>query len=314
MNRILLISTYFGSWPKWFPAFIVSCARNQDVDWLFLTDCQVAGLDFPNIHFISMTMSEFNSISSRALGIRVQKHPYSQLDLRPAYGEILSEFSAGYDFWGHVDVDVIWGRIRHFVTDPTLEECDIFSSRKDCLAGHFTLYRNSPVVNAIYRLHPEWKCIMGEESYHHFDEKGMGIFLKYCFPKDLRGKIRVQWSSALVLDWWDLFCRRSGWEWRNGELYDRSGREHMYIHFMTWKPHMQYVDFKAGEQPERFRINHRGVWSKPTGFPDRLRLLFSFRFLAESYLRYAAWYWVDGNRWSRFLRPRQHAKRDQPKV
>jgi hypothetical protein len=35
----------------------------------------------------------------------------------------------------------------------------------------------------------------------------------------------------------------------------------MYVHFMTWKDAMRHIDFKVGEQPPRFRITRRGIWS-----------------------------------------------------
>lgn len=313
MKKILLTVTYFGSWPKWFPAFLASCAANRDVDWLFLTDCECGAINFPNIRVVSMSMEGFNRRASDALGISVRKLPYSQLDLRPAYGHIFRDFYEGYDFWGHVDVDVVWGNIRKFVTDKLLDSCDILSGRQNAFAGHFTVYRNNPEINAIYRRHPDWEGIMTREAYQHFDEKLMGIFFKYGLPKDLKGKIRVQWSEALVLDWWALANRRNGWEWRNGALYDGQGKEHMYIHFMTWKPHMRHIDFRAGELPESFRVTHRGIWSKAMTLNDRLHLRFPIRFLAESYSRYIAWYWLDQNKWLRFLRPGQHARRDQSK-
>ena len=33
-------------------------------------------------------------------------------DLRPAYGVLFEEYLDGYDFWGHCDLDVLFGRIR----------------------------------------------------------------------------------------------------------------------------------------------------------------------------------------------------------
>ena len=310
-NKIILTVVYFGSWPEWFPAFLLSCAANRDVDWLILTDCDCRHIACPNIRHVSISMDSLNLMAGNALGIRVKKGPYSQLDLRPAYGEILGQFYEGYDFWGHVDVDVIWGNIREFISDDMLDSSDIISSRRDCLAGHFTVYRNCPLVNSLYKRYREWSLIMGDYLYHHFDEKGMGIFIKYCFPKDLVGTVRVEWSRSLVLDWWPLARRRQGWEWRNGRLFDGTGEEHMYIHFMTWKPYMQHIDFQAGERPTSFRVTHRGIWSQPMGLVDKVREWFPFRFLARSYLRYVAWYWVDSSRWLCFLRPKQHAKRGQ---
>jgi hypothetical protein len=314
MKRIILTAVYFGTWPKWFPAFLASCATNHDVDWLIITDCNTEGLGYPNIRFMRMGMDDFNRLASKSMGVPVRKQPYTHDDLRPAYGHFLGEFFSKYDFWGHVDVDVVWGRIRSFVTDELLDGCDILSSRQNAFAGHFTVYRNTEKVNTLYRRHQDWQTAMSDAGFHHFNEQGMGVFFKYCLPKDLVGMIRVEWSRPLVLEWWPLTRRRRGWEWREGRLFDGTGEEHMYIHFMTWKPYMQHIDFQAGERPTSFRVTQGGIWSQPMGLADKIREWFPFRFLARSYLRYVAWYWVDSSRWLRFLRPGQHAKRDQPKV
>lgn len=310
MNKILLTLVYFGSWPRWFPAFLASCVANRDIDWLFVTDCPCEGMSAGNLRIVPMELAEFNRRATQAIGIDIRKNPYSQLDLRPAYGKIFAEYYQGYDFWGHVDADVIWGRIRHFVSDEKLSACDIFSSRQEAFAGHFTLYRNVPAVNTLFQLKKNWQQAMSAENYQHFDEKMMGILVKYCLPKELRGSFRLEWSEALVLDWWPLYRRRHGWQWRQGVLTDGKGVEQMYIHFMTWKPYMKHIDFQTGETPESFQISHRGIWSQPMNWKERMALHFSPAFTIKSWLRYLAWYGVDRSRWLSWLRPKQHARRN----
>lgn len=309
MKKIVLTAVYFGVWPCWFPAFLASCAANPEIDWLVITDCEIEGLDYSNIRFVPMALEAFNLRASEALGIDVKKKPYTHDDIRPAYGHVLRDFYEGYDFWGHVDVDVVWGCVRKFVTDSILESCDILSSRQNAFAGHFTLYRNNSNINSIYRSHPDWQRAMGDEKFHHFNEREMGIFFKYRLPKDLKRRIRTSWIEPVVLDWWELFWKRKGWVWQDGQLYDGSGKEHMYMHFMTWKPYMKHIDFKEGETPKRFRITHGGIWSKPMTMQEKICEQIPLRFAAESYARYIAWYWVDRNKWIRWIRPGQHAKR-----
>ena len=40
------------------------------------------------------------------------ERPYKLCDFRPAFGEIFADELAGYDFWGHSDLDLIFGQIR----------------------------------------------------------------------------------------------------------------------------------------------------------------------------------------------------------
>lgn len=293
---------------------MVSCLpcvlrRDRTIDWLILTDCAIPRVSSPNITFVPMTVNAFNELASDALGVRVCKNAYSQLDLRPAYGVILADRLVGYDFWGHVDVDVVWGDIRRFLPEQLLRVYDIVSSRQNALAGHFTLYRNDLATNTIFRHLRDWPAAVADPRYHHIDEKGMGIFLKYRRQKHPDVTARVFWQKDLVDDWWALARRRSGWVWQDGRLYDGFGRECMYMHFMTWKRHMRHIDFAVEDVPQRFCITHRGVWSQPMRLRDRLRLRLPLVFVAESYARYLTWYWVDRRRWLSRLRLPQHAKR-----
>ena len=41
MKSIILIVPYFGKWPVWFEAHLISISRNREVDWLFITDCEI---------------------------------------------------------------------------------------------------------------------------------------------------------------------------------------------------------------------------------------------------------------------------------
>ena len=77
---------------------------------------------------------------------RIQSHfdfeislerPYKLCDFRPAFGEIFADELAGYDFWGHSDLDVIFGRIRDHLPAAA------FEADKILFNGNFSLYRNS---------------------------------------------------------------------------------------------------------------------------------------------------------------------------
>ena len=41
--------------------------------------------------------------------------PYKLCDYKPVYGLIFDEDLQDYDFWGHCDVDLIFGDIRKFI-------------------------------------------------------------------------------------------------------------------------------------------------------------------------------------------------------
>jgi len=73
---------------------------------------------------------------------------------------------SGYDFWGHCDNDLIFGDIRSFITEEILDRYDRILSR-----GHFSLYRNSPDVNAIYKeASPDYKTVFSSPKNFCYDE------------------------------------------------------------------------------------------------------------------------------------------------
>ena len=64
MHKIAMIGTYFGCWPKWFPALCLSCKMNDSMDWLIFSDCEVPQESFSNIKFISLDLKQFNIAST----------------------------------------------------------------------------------------------------------------------------------------------------------------------------------------------------------------------------------------------------------
>ena len=61
---------------------------------------------------------------------------------KPAFGVFFEELLAGYDFWGHCDLDMIFGNLRKFLREDILAAHD-----KVLCRGHLTLYRNTPEIN-----------------------------------------------------------------------------------------------------------------------------------------------------------------------
>jgi len=84
LTTIGIIATYFGNWPPWFPAFLVSCSANETVDWLVFTDCPEPAWCPPNVHLFSLSMSGLNELAGAKLGLDIGKRLYSQCDLRPS--------------------------------------------------------------------------------------------------------------------------------------------------------------------------------------------------------------------------------------
>ena len=152
--KIAMIIPYFGRLPECFKIWLKSCELNQDVDFfLFIDDC--TEYDYPQNVYVNITT--FENIQERirnVLGFQINlKNPYKLCDYKPVYGEAFSDYLTGYDFWGFCDIDLIFGKIRNFITDEILLKYDRIYTR-----GHFSLFKNNDKVNSYYRTLEADRC------------------------------------------------------------------------------------------------------------------------------------------------------------
>ena len=168
LSSIGLVLPYFGTLPNYFPLFLESCRKNPTVDWHIYTDSDVA-YDYPeNVNVHKMTFSDFRAKLQQHFTFPISlDSPYKLCDFKPTYGETLADDLKDYDFWGHCDCDMIYGNIRHFITE------DVLTSYSRILNnGHTILYRNTPEVNSYYRTQTyiDYKAILSDSKNHSFDE------------------------------------------------------------------------------------------------------------------------------------------------
>lgn len=160
---IALVTTWIGPWPFWMSAFLLSCQHNPTVDWIIFTDNEAPPDSPANVYFRFIDITTFCNLASHKLGFRCELSPdyaYKLCDYKVAYGHIYEDFLKSYDFWGHCDLDIVWGSIRSFMTPELLWANDIISSRVRRLSGHFTIYRNTRANNRLYRLIPGFRSLL----------------------------------------------------------------------------------------------------------------------------------------------------------
>ncbi len=145
-RKCCFIIPYFGKLPENFQFFLNSCAYNKDFNWLIFTDDN-SKYDYPeNVKKIEMQFDRMRSmVQSKFDFIISLEKPYKLCDYKPAYGLIFEEYLTEFEFWGHCDCDLIFGKLNHFITEDLLENYD-----KLFVLGHCTLYRNSDEINRIF--------------------------------------------------------------------------------------------------------------------------------------------------------------------
>lgn len=253
MYSICVISAYFGKLPNYFCMWVKSVAYNSSIDFLLVTDQTVKNTP-SNLKIFKMTLDEFSDRASEKIGLPIKvKEAYKCCDFKVAYGTIFADYLDGYDFWGHCDLDLMWGDIRHFATDELLKNYDRF-----LVLGHLSLYRNNLDVNERYRLSGSNKGnydkIFLSDKHYAFDElEGIyRIYQKYGFSQ-YEGHIIADISTTYKR----FRCNKDYinynyqvFYWENGKVFrayyinsEIKVEEFMYIHWQKRK--YKHIDEKV---------------------------------------------------------------------
>lgn len=177
--KITYIIPYFGKLRNDINLWLETCKYNKTINFLIITDDKTSYKYPDNVKVIYEKFEILKKKINKLLGFEVKlEKAYKLCDFKPAYGEIFSEYITDCDFWGHCDMDMLWGDIRHVVTDDVLNEYD-----KIGFLGHSTIYRNTPEVNARYKLKInnigyDYKDVFTSDKSFHFDETYMNFLYK----------------------------------------------------------------------------------------------------------------------------------------
>lgn len=171
MYNARIIIPYFGKLPEFLPWFLKSCSYNPSYNWVILSDREKFPACPENVDFIHYTQSRFDETASEQLGFNIiTTNPYKLCDFKPAYGIIFREFLEHASFWGYCDLDMIFGRLNHFIQVENFNNFDILSFYRGFLSGPFSLFRNSDKVNSLFKSCKAYKKIFRDPEYTGFDE------------------------------------------------------------------------------------------------------------------------------------------------
>ena len=241
--KILILIPYFGKFPNYFRETLQSMKNNLKIDRLFITD-QAFEVNSSNIKIISMTFDDFKKMVKKKIGTDLYS-PYKICDYRPAFGEMFSDFIVNYDYWGHCDLDLIFGNL-----DVVYEIAKENVYDKIFEFGHLCLYRNNPLVNSAYKnsnltpkLNVDFRDILNSPFSLIFDENyngcGInGIFnylgLKVYSDPSLIADLDIKNKNFKVLGFPKLKKNKTYFIYKNQELVMISGdirKNVLYVHF-----------------------------------------------------------------------------------
>ncbi|WP_432409983.1 DUF6625 family protein [Rasiella sp. SM2506] len=269
MKSIVFIIPFFGKWPIWFDAHLLSLKANPTIHWLFYTDCKIPNDPPPNCKFVKSTLQDMEVLFSSKIGVSITiDEPYKLCDLKPSYGYVFQDDIKDFDFWGFTDVDIIWGAIRKEMTPEVLKSFDIISSRKGLISGHFNLFKNNDSINKLYRKNDWYKKSYTDQKMKRFCEGTFSEIIKEALKEN---KIRVKWDRILSNQERGIDSHQEyyldKWLWMEGKMLElKNGKpvhEVMYLHFINWKRTMKYCKINYPEHPSEFYISYTGVHYKP---------------------------------------------------
>lgn len=245
MKSIVLIFPYFGKLPVQYSMWRASALENPTIDFMFFTDSDVEPA--ANIIVHKMKFEDFKAIVQSAFKFTITlDRPYKLCDYKQAYGYILNRYIEKYDYWGYGDLDLVYGNIRHFLTEDILMTHSFFLGE-----GHLSLFRNNEDVNTYFM-----KEETGYQNYYDafttskivfFDEfghKGCSDKWQDCRPQDhwserpydniSKPKQAYHFNSVAPRNWKQVI-----FEHINGTLYvirfQKDGtiekKESLYAHF-----------------------------------------------------------------------------------
>lgn len=170
MKKIKIIILYFGKLPNYFTLWEQSAFENNKFEFLFFSDSYGTERSKKNINYIKTSFVQIKQRFHNILGEKiVLDSPYKLNDYRPTFGKIFSDEIGDADFWGYADIDVILGKLSHFLTDVDFNKYDKIGDR-----GHLQFFANTQKMNTLYLKNNKYGLDFQYTSIHqgayHFDE------------------------------------------------------------------------------------------------------------------------------------------------
>jgi len=252
-TSIALVVCYSGKLPWYFAYFVHSCKFNPSVDFFVVTDDFSYQLPLPaNVKLVKKSLRDISLLATDKLGFEINiTYGYKLCDFKPAYGLIFSDILKDYEFWGHCDIDIIFGDIRGFITEDILNGHDLISVRHDWITGCFLLYKNIRKINNMFLQSKDYKKVFTSNVHYCFDETNFAhdAFTEGKAYTEVKTEIESMMhvvkkleAAAYIKPYFEFFIIEGlpgKLKWQSGKLYYRSKFEVLFYHMIYFKK--QYV-------------------------------------------------------------------------
>lgn len=167
--KYILFSPYFGKLPVNFDLWLHSCSYNKDFKFIVFTDDKTKYNIPENVEMIYSSFNEFKENIQKKFSFKISlNNPYKLCDFRPAYGYIFSDYIENCDYWGHCDLDLIFGNISKYLPKDEYDKISYL--------GHLCMYKNNDKINKIFMNESpgiiNYKEIFSDDQHFACDEIG----------------------------------------------------------------------------------------------------------------------------------------------
>lgn len=165
MKPVKLLSAWHGPLPPYYGRFKAQMDRFGTFDWEFVTP---EGTREAQDAWLRKLATDRLQAPCRKGGPGME--PDAMCDLRPFYGLLFPERYEGYEWWGWIDLDMVFGDVDRLLP-PLLEGShDVVTFKPDYLSGNFSVLRNTPEVRGMPLCSPDWREVLANPRYCGFDE------------------------------------------------------------------------------------------------------------------------------------------------
>jgi hypothetical protein len=108
-----------------------------------------------NVKFHYISWDDLINLAASRIGfdgtaLRESRNYYKVIDFKPTLGYLFPDLLHGYDWWGHVDNDLLLGNVRGIV-EKFLDDFDVIGGIPiHPTWGPFTMYRNVERINTLF--------------------------------------------------------------------------------------------------------------------------------------------------------------------
>jgi len=253
-HKIILIIPYYGTFPEYLHAWLLSVSYNPDVDFLLVTDIQYKNKYPENVKVLNWSFEKLIKEIQTNFDFPINiTRPYKLCDYKLAYGLIFQKHITQYDFWGYCDIDQVFGSIRNFIQNDILDNYDFIE-----LLGHFSLHKNNGRVNNFFKMDGSlygYKKAFSTSRNCNFSETTGKIQIilknnfKYYHKPDSFADLSRWHKKIMLVDNSVCSHKHQIFFWENGKAYmayvaDEKVcvKEFMYIHFQKKNPKIEFKD------------------------------------------------------------------------